>query len=73
LSIVDCGRGMEESELTKITEPFYRIDKSRSRADGGVGLGLALCNRICEIHGARLEIESKPGAGTKISIHFTTI
>ena len=73
ITISDCGKGMEESELSKITEPFYRIDKSRSRADGGVGLGLSLCARICEIHDARLEIESKPGAGTKVSIYFTTL
>jgi signal transduction histidine kinase len=69
--IADCGKGMEESEIPKITEPFYRVDKSRSRAEGGVGLGLALCARICEIHNARLEIKTKPGAGTKIILRFT--
>jgi signal transduction histidine kinase len=70
--IADCGKGMEESEIPKIMEPFYRVDKSRSRAEGGVGLGLALCARICEIHNAQLEIKTKPGTGTKIILHFTT-
>jgi len=71
--ISDCGKGIEASKIAKITEPFYRVEKSRSRADGGAGLGLALCSRICEIHNARLIIESKPGAGTKISVYFTTL
>ena len=73
LAISDSGKGIEESKLAKITEPFYRVDGSRSRVDGGVGLGLALCARICEAHGARLEIVSKPGEGTRISIYFTTL
>jgi signal transduction histidine kinase len=68
--IADRGKGMEEAEIPKITEPFYRVGKSRSRAGGGVGLGLAICARICELHGARLEIKTKPGAGTKIILHF---
>jgi len=72
LTVTDYGKGMEESEISKITEPFYRIDKSRSRIDGGIGLGLSLCVRICEIHNARLEIESETGKGTKINIYFTT-
>jgi signal transduction histidine kinase len=72
IAVSDCGRGMEESEISKITEPFYRVDKSRSRTDGGVGLGLALCARICEAHDARLTISSKIGVGTEIKICFTT-
>jgi len=72
VTVTDYGKGMEESEISKITEPFYRVDQSRSREDGGVGLGLAICARICELHDARLEIQSAPMAGTKIKIHFTT-
>jgi signal transduction histidine kinase len=68
--VADEGRGMEESELNKVTEPFYRIDKSRSRKEGGIGLGLAICQQIVQEHGAGFQIESKVGAGTKIKIIF---
>ena len=46
-------------------EPFYRVDKARSREVGGVGLGLALCREIAQIHGAVLHLESVPGTGTE--------
>lgn len=64
----DYGRGMPKEELTHITEPFYMIDKSRSRAQSGAGLGLALCQRIAELHGTKLEYESVPGKGTTVRI-----
>lgn len=69
--VADEGKGMKEWEIKKVTEPFYRIDKSRSRKEGGVGLGLAICYQIVDEHGARLKIESKVGAGTKIKIIFS--
>lgn len=68
--IQDQGKGMEKEEIVKIKEPFYRIEKSRSRRDGGIGLGLAICNQIVEGHGAFLDIESNMGQGTKASIVF---
>ena len=64
--------GMSEEELLHVTEPFYRTDKSRSRAEGGAGLGLALCKNIAEAHGAKLRFESKIGKGTKVFFDFTT-
>lgn len=70
--IADHGKGMEHLEMDKVTEPFYRVDKSRSRNRGGAGLGLALCARICEIHGASLNITSEAGIGTTVRILFTT-
>ncbi len=70
LSVSDNGMGMSEDELKKIFEPFYRVDKSRSRAYGGAGLGLALCKRICELHNAEMNITSKPGAGTRVEAKF---
>jgi len=70
LAITDNGVGMEPSEISKVTEPFYRVDPARTRADGGVGLGLALCARICELHEARIEISSKPGCGTTVRVGF---
>ncbi len=73
LSISDNGIGMEEAELQKITEPFYRVDQSRSRAYGGAGLGLALCKQICNLHHAQINISSRANIGTKIEIRFTTL
>ena len=72
LSVSDNGCGIPAESLLKITEPFYRVDKSRSREQGGIGLGLALCKQICDAHGARMHIESAEGAGTTVSIAFPT-
>ncbi len=72
VSVEDSGKGMTEEQLSHITEPFYRTDKSRSRAEGGAGLGLALCKNIADIHGARLRFESKIGEGTIVFLDFTT-
>lgn len=66
--VVDNGRGMEEQELSKITEAFYRVDKSRSRQQGGAGLGLALCKQIVELHKGSIDFTSKPGTGTQVTV-----
>ncbi|MFQ9390118.1 MAG: ATP-binding protein [Coprococcus sp.] len=50
ITVADTGRGMKPEDLSRITEAFYRVDKSRSRAQGGAGLGLALCQAIAELH-----------------------
>lgn len=71
LEIADDGKGMDEKEIANITEPFYRVDKSRSRAEGGVGLGLSICMRICEAHGAVMRFQSEPGKGTTVKVIFT--
>ncbi|MCL1828737.1 MAG: HAMP domain-containing histidine kinase [Oscillospiraceae bacterium] len=68
LFVKDTGSGMKADELAHITEPFYMIDKSRSRAQNGAGLGLALCRRIAELHGTNLEYKSEPGKGTTVRI-----
>ncbi len=70
--IEDNGKGMTEEQLLHITEPFYRTDKSRSRAEGGAGLGLALCKQIVRTHGAQMRFESEIGKGTKIFVTFTS-
>ncbi len=70
--IEDNGKGMTEEQLLHITEPFYRTDKSRSRAEGGAGLGLALCKQIVRTHGARMRFESEIGKGTKTYVTFTS-
>ena len=58
--------GMTEEQLTHVTEPFYRVDRARSRREGGTGLGLALCATIAQAHGAELTFTSVPGKGTKV-------
>lgn len=63
----DEGIGIPEEELQKITEAFYMVDKSRSRAHNGAGLGLALCTAILELHHSRLKVESTLGFGSCMS------
>lgn len=72
VEISDHGKGIEPEEISRITEPFYRVDKSRSGKENHAGLGLSLCARICEIHNARFEIVSEFGKGTTVKILFTT-
>lgn len=67
ITVADQGRGIPEGELNKITEPFYMVDKSRSRAEGGAGLGLALCKEIVELHRGQLCFESREGKGTIVT------
>lgn len=69
--IKDNGHGMPEEEIHKITEPFYMVDKSRARKEGGAGMGMSLCQKIIRLHHARWSIESHPGTGTEIRIHFS--
>lgn len=68
LAVTDHGRGIPASELDRITEPFYMVDKSRSRAEGGAGLGLALCKEIAAVHGGVLRFTSQEGVGTTVEV-----
>ena len=68
ICVTDNGRGIPREELTRITEPFYMVDKSRARTQGGAGLGLAICRRIVALHGGRLEFESELGRGTQAGV-----
>ena len=68
IAVVDYGVGIPEAELSKITEPFYMVDKSRSRKQGGAGLGLSLCQKIVELHGGKLRIDSKVQEGTRVTV-----
>lgn len=67
IQVIDHGMGIPEDEIKKITEPFYMVDKSRARKQGGTGLGLALCSKIALIHGTSLEITSQLRKGTTVS------
>lgn len=70
VKVVDNGRGIPKDEIGRITEAFYMVDKSRSRREGGAGIGMALCLKIVQMHGAELKIDSNLGEGTVIQIHF---
>ena len=70
LMVQDNGRGIPQDSLKHLTEAFYRVDKSRSRAQGGSGLGLALCENIVKLHRGELRFQSKPGQGTDVVAEF---
>lgn len=69
-SVKDSGPGIEPAHIARLTERFYRVDRSRSRDTGGTGLGLAIVKHALQRHGAKLEIQSKLGAGAKFSAVF---
>jgi signal transduction histidine kinase len=71
--IKDNGRGMPPEEIDRISEAFYRVDKSRSRAQGGAGLGLSICSKIAEIHNATLKFKSEVGRGTVVTISLKQV
>jgi signal transduction histidine kinase len=71
--VKDEGCGIPEHELEKIMQPFYVLDKARTRKAGGAGLGLALCEEIIRVHNARINIESKLEQGTTVSVLFPVV
>ena len=70
IKVSDNGIGMEAKEIEKITEPFYRVDKARSRKAGGVGLGASLCKQIVAMHEGEMRYTSEVGKGTTVEVHF---
>jgi heavy metal sensor kinase len=70
VAITDTGVGIPAEDIPFIFERFYRVDKSRSRADGGSGLGLAICQHIAEVHGGKIEVESQVGTGSTFSVRL---
>jgi signal transduction histidine kinase len=62
--VIDDGPGIPPSDLANIFEPFFRVDRSRSKKTGGYGLGLSICKRIVEAHGGTIAVENNPGRGT---------
>ena len=69
-SVTDSGPGIAPEHVPRLTERFYRVDRSRSRETGGTGLGLAIVKHVVQRHGAQLRIESTPGHGSRFSILF---
>ena len=71
LSVEDTGSGIPAELKERIFEPFFRVDKSRSRQLGGVGLGLALVHEIVRVHDGRITVQSSPSGGTIFEVVFT--
>jgi signal transduction histidine kinase len=65
ISVTDTGEGIPPEDLPNVFERFYRVDKSRARATGGRGLGLTIAKYLVEAHGGRIEVQSKPGKGSR--------
>lgn len=70
IEVIDHGKGIPKEEIPRITEPFYMVDRSRSKLSGGSGLGMALVKKIAEAHSAELVIESAENAGTAMRLIF---
>lgn len=70
VKIIDQGPGIPGSEIPRLGERFYRVDKMRSRDMGGTGLGLSIVKHLMKAHGGTMEIESALGYGTTVSLHF---
>lgn len=69
-TVEDEGIGIPGEEIAKITQAFYMVDKVRSRARGGAGLGLALCLEIAILHRGDIKVESEPGKGTRVMVRM---
>ncbi len=70
ITVSDNGTGIPDESLSHLTEAFYRVDKSRSRAQGGAGIGLALCKEIAALHNGSISFESELGVGTTVTVEF---
>jgi heavy metal sensor kinase len=70
LSVADTGCGIPAEDRPHVFERFYRVDKARSRASGGHGLGLAICRSVVEAHGGSIGFETEPGQGSTFWVHL---
>ena len=69
-SVTDSGPGIAPEHIPRLTERFYRVDRSRSRDTGGTGLGLAIVKHVAQRHGGQLRIDSVPGQGSSFTLSF---
>ena len=70
LEVEDSGIGIPADVITRVFERFYRVDKGRSRSEGGTGLGLAIVKHVAQLHGGRVEVESRLGQGSVFRVHL---
>ena len=70
VKVQDYGSGIPKDDLPHIFEPFYRVDKSRSKQTGGYGLGMSVCKKIMEAHGGQIDVTSQPNKGTCVLLTF---
>ena len=68
--VSDTGRGLTPEELHRVFDRFYRVDPSRARSTGGVGLGLTIAKRLVEVHGGAIRVESTPGQGSRFIVEL---
>ena len=73
ISVTDTGIGIPEEDQPKIFDRFYRVDKSRSKATGGAGLGLSIAHWIAEQHSCSIQLTSTPGTGTIVTVQIPCI
>jgi signal transduction histidine kinase len=69
----DDGPGIPAADLANVFEPFFRVDRSRSRRTGGYGLGLSICKRVVEAHGGSIAVENNPGRGVTFTLTLPAI
>jgi signal transduction histidine kinase len=73
IAVDDTGEGISAEDLPNVFERFYRVDKSRARATGGAGLGLAIAKSLVEAHGGKIEVRSQEGKGSRFSFTLPVV
>jgi two-component system phosphate regulon sensor histidine kinase PhoR len=73
IEVEDTGVGIPSDHLVRIFERFYRVDKARSREVGGTGLGLAIVKHLTQVFEGRVDVQSRPGAGSTFSVRLPLV